>query len=400
MSRSCSDGVIEEFCLYCRETEIPSMFALWSGVFLCANALGRDCFIDQGHFVVYPNMYVILVAGSAKCRKSTAINLATDFLRRIDPPVKILSQKLTPEAMIGALSGIKVQDKTKIIDEAVGCFVNDELSTLIDRNTFASALIPILTKLYDCKDFEYETKARGTENVRNPCLSILGGSTIQWIKEAIPIHAIGGGFTSRIVFVFRASRERKIAWPTKSKENEKREEIIVRDLDAIRRMRGQFGVRNEAIELFKKEYDEFLDGAMASSPYLAGYAGRRHVTLLKTAMAFSASRSDDREITEVDMLKAVRSLEAVEGGMDVVMKSITAEPIGDISEQVMALVMCGGSISRARLIRETRHRISVKELDVILEALVGAELVEKGADGGAVVYKYRGKEQTNGNRKT
>jgi len=394
MPRSCPDGVIEEFCLYCRETEIPSMFALWSGIFLCSNALGRDCFIDQGHFVVYPNMYVILVAGSAKCRKSTAINLATDFLRKIEPPVKILSQKLTPEAMISALSGIKVQDKTKIIDEAVGTFVNDELSTLIDRNTFASSLIPILTKLYDCKDFEYETKARGAESVKNPCLSILGGSTIQWIKEAIPIHAIGGGFTSRIVFVFRASRERKIAWPTKSKENEKREEIITKDLNAIRSMRGQFGVSESAKELFINEYEAFLDGAMASSPYLGGYAGRRHVTLLKTAMAFSASRSSDREIVEEDMIKAIKSLTAVEGGMDVVMKSITAEPIGDISEQVMALVMCGGSISRAKLIRETKHRISVRELDVILEALVGAELVDKMSERGSVVYRYKGRTES------
>ena len=393
MPRHCSGGVIEEFCKYCEKTEVPSTFALWCGIFLASEALGRDCFIDQGYFVVYPNMYVILVAGSAKCRKSTAINLTTDFLRKIEPPIKILSQKLTPEAMISALSGIKIKDTTKIIDEAVGCFINDELSTLIDRNTFASALIPVLTKLYDCKDFEYETKARGAESIKNPCLSVLGGSTIQWIKEAIPVHSIGGGFTSRIVFVFRASRERKIAWPQKSDENAKREILIVKDLNEIRQMRGQFGVTREAIDMFTEEYEAFLDGPMSMNPYLAGYAGRRHVTLLKTAMAFAASRSSEREINDGDMLKALKSLRSVEGGMDIVMKSITMEPIGDISEQVMALIMCGGSITRAKLIREVRHRISIRELDVILEALIEAELVKKGAKNGSVVYIYERKER-------
>ncbi|MHA2068623.1 MAG: hypothetical protein ACXABY_30030, partial [Candidatus Thorarchaeota archaeon] len=226
MSRMCKSGIIEEVCKYCEETEIPSTFALWTSIFMVNEALGRDCFIDQGHFTVYPNMYVVLVAGSAKCRKSTSINIATKFLRQVVPEIKILSQKMTPEAMISALSGRKKED-SQIIEEAVGCFINDELSTLIDRGTFTSILIPVLTKLYDCEDFEYETKARGQERVKNPCLSIYGGSTVQWIKEAIPVHAIGGGFTSRIVFVYRASRERSIAWPTKSEINATREHKIV-----------------------------------------------------------------------------------------------------------------------------------------------------------------------------
>lgn len=388
MSRKCNPGIIEEICRYYQETEVPATFALWMAIFGVNECLGRDCSIDQGHFTVFPNMYIVIVAGSAKCRKSTAINVVTDFLRKVEPPIKILSQKMTPEAMISALSGTTLKDKTKLIEEAVGCFINDELSTLIDRGTFSSILIPVLTKLYDCKDFEYTTKMRGEEAVQNPCLSILGGSTIQWIKEAVPIHAIGGGFTSRIVFVYRADRDRKIAWPKRSQENVDREARIVHDLNEVARMRGVFGVTQEAIDLYTEEYDTFLEGTMSANPYLSGYAGRRHITLLKVAMAFSASRHSEREVTKQDIWKAIQALQNAEGGMDTVMRAITSEPTGEICEFIMTMIMTQGSIFRAKLVYDTRHRISHRELDVILEGLMQTGYVKRVLVDNKIAYKY------------
>lgn len=392
MPRKCSGGIIAEFCKRCEKTEVPSLFAFWTGVFGVAECLGRDCFIDQGHYTVYPNMYVVLVAGSAKCRKSTSIELIRDFIKQVEPPIKMLSQKLTPEAMISALSGKVVKDKTQMVEEAVGCFINDELSTLIDKNTFASSLIPILTKLYDCKDFEYETKARGAEAVRNPCLSILGGSTIQWIREAIPPHAIGGGFTSRVVFVYRTQRERSIPWPIKTQEDVDREKRIIHDMNEIRQMRGPFGVSEEAIEIYSKEYDEFLNGPLTASPHLGGYVGRRHVTLLKTAMALSAAIKDTREIDAQDMYSAIQAIRVVEKSMDTVMRAITSEPCGDICEHVMTLIMTNGTILRSRLIYETRHRLTVRDLDAILQGLLESGYVQRCRHEGSEAYKYERKD--------
>ena len=393
MSRQCNEGIIEECCRYYQETEVPSTFALWTAIFAVNECLGRNCHIDQGHFTVFPNIYIVLVAGSAKCRKSTAINIITDFLRKVEPHIKILSQKMTPEAMISALSGTSIKDKNKIIEEAVGCFINDELSTLIDRGTFSSILIPVLTKLYDCKDFEYETKMRGEEAVRNPCLSILGGSTIQWIKEAIPIHAIGGGFTSRIIFVYRADRDREIAWPVRNQENVDRAGRIVHDLTEVARMQGPFGVTQDAIALYTKEYSTYLSGSMPANPYLSGYAGRRHTTLLKVAMSFSASRHSKREVTKQDMWRAVQALKTAEGGMDTVMRAITSEPAGDICEWVMTMIMTSGSIFREKLVYDTRHRITHRELDVILEGLMQTGYVKRVKIDNKLAYKYENRKQ-------
>ena len=67
MARRLSDGIINAFCDYTKDTEIPTVFSMWAAMSTVSAALGRDCFIDRGPFVIYPNLYAVLVAGSAVC---------------------------------------------------------------------------------------------------------------------------------------------------------------------------------------------------------------------------------------------------------------------------------------------------------------------------------------------
>lgn len=369
------------------------MFALWSAIFAVNSCLKRDCFIDQGHFTVYPNLYVNLTAGSGVCRKSTAAYVMLDFLREVDPVINILSQRITPQELIGTLSKKAVKDKTILIDEAVGCFVADELSTLIDKSNEMKVLIPILTKLYDCKDFDYATRKHGKELVQNPCLSIFGGSTLEWIKEAFPTHAIGGGFTARFIFPYRDEKDRRIPWPVKSEENAERFKKIASDLNQIASMRGSMGVTKDAIELYSSEYLSFLDGDLAKDHLTSRYAARRHVHLLKISMAISASTRDTREITKEDMWKSIRIIQGSEARRGLIMRKIISEPIGDLCEQVMSLIMSDKEVRRGSLIYKMGHRISHKELDVILEGFEASRRVKKFAKGGEIWYKVVLKER-------
>jgi hypothetical protein len=393
MPRKCSSGIIQEICKFYEGTEVPDAFALWSAIFVVNACLKRDCFIDQGHFTVYPNLYINLTAGSGVCRKSTAAYIAVDMLREVNPEINILSQRITPQELIGTLAMKAVKDKTTLVDEAVGCFIADELSTLIDKSNEMKVLIPILTKLYDCKDFDYSTRKYGKELVKNPCLSILGGSTLEWIKEAFPAHAIGGGFTARFIFPYRESKDRRIAWPRRSVEDSERFKRIAHDLNQISGMRGSMGLDDETIALYSDEYNTFLDGELAQHSLTSRYAARRHIHLLKVSMALSASSRDTREITKEDMWKSIKIIQASEARRNSIMRKIISEPVGDICEHVMALIMGSKEVSRADLIYETRHRITHKELDVILEGLCASGHVKCGPKGGRKVYWYVQKNQ-------
>lgn len=391
--RKLRSGIIEAICKYTEDTEVPAIFSVWAGISTVSAAMGRDCFVDQGYFAIYPNLYVVLVAGSARCRKSTAVNIASDFIGKVTPKINLISQKVTPEGLIGMLSGlIGDEGATTVVPSAVGIAVVDELSTLIDKNAFKSGLIALLTNLYDSKDFEYLTRGRGRELVKNPCLSVLGASTIRWIKDTIPEIAVGGGFTSRIVFVYKDKREKLVAWPTMSEENKRRAEDIAHDLCEVAKLRGPIALDKEALNLYKEEYEHFYkDSPLMDDEGLAGYANRRHHILLKVAMIVSVSRTDSRLVTLDEMGMSIKLLRKAEKAMPFVLRTVMSEKVGDIFEHILRFLVSSGTVNRQRLIREFRHKMTSQELDIMIRTLEEEGIVEIRVDGKQITYTYTGK---------
>ena len=108
------DDFIDLYLDYTKGQESPRDFHFWTAVSLISGAVGRKIWLPRGHDMLYPNHYVILVAGSAMSRKSSAINIGVGLLRRatqnkIDSGLThgistILSGKMTPEALCRAIS--------------------------------------------------------------------------------------------------------------------------------------------------------------------------------------------------------------------------------------------------------------------------------------------------------
>ena len=108
---------LSSFVEYLEDTEVPEEFALWCGVAGVGCALGRNIFLDMSAFKVFPNEYIVLIAGSGRCRKSTAINAVTDLCWELDPLPNMISQKLTAEALIDAIR-VKSDETGKIKSSA------------------------------------------------------------------------------------------------------------------------------------------------------------------------------------------------------------------------------------------------------------------------------------------
>ena len=394
MTRRLKNGVLQAFIDYTKETEIPEKFALWTGISVISATLSRNVFVDMGHFTVYPNTYIVLVAGSARCRKSTSIGVASRFLGKIDDGVKLLSQKMTPEALISSLSGSGGDNKT-LVSSAEGILVVDELATLIDKNAFNSGLIPILTKLYDSEDFTYETRGRGVEHILNPCLSILGGSTLHWIKESIPKVAIGGGFTSRVIFVYKDKPDNLVAFPITTAGMKKIGDDVVNDLNELRKMKGRFQLSKDAIVVYEKEYKRFMSSSdLFDSENLSGYAGRRHVTLMKVVMAVAASFKNSLVIDDIDMKMAIEFMNMIEGDMPIILQQIQNEEVGNISDEVIRYIMNKREVYRSDLVRKMNYKITAGQLDVIINTLLefrdkaGNKILDIQKDGDRTKYVY------------
>lgn len=382
---------IRGFTELLQNTEVPEIFSVWSGIGAVSAALGRNVWIDQGVFTVYPNQFIVLVAGSGRCRKSTAVGMAEKLIRQLDPKPNIIAQKVTPEAMIQSLRVVHTDDPTALLRETCGGVVlADELSTFFNKRNYDAGLGPLLTSFWDCKDeFEYRTILRGVETIRNGFLTIIGGSTVEWIREAMPVEAIGGGVTSRFLFIYEDQPAPPVAFPKFTRAQKELQERLLRELQRIAMYHGEMTLEPSAERDFEKFYNDFyLNSPMFENKFLSGYASRRFVHLLKLSIVFCLMEHEGMTVRSHHLHAAQVILTAAEQKMAHVMNLISRTDSGDIVDEVGTVISSMGRISRRELIDQFAHRLSSKQFGEIMDTLQAAGRVQMVVDGINVMYQH------------
>lgn len=285
--------------LYLRYTlgqESPEAFHLWVGVSILAAALGRKVYIDRGYYKLYPNIFCILVAGSARCRKSTAINIGIRLLQGIET-TRVVAGKITPEKFLEELAnGVEVtpgkEGEAPQYKAPATLVHSSELSVLLTKQSYGEPLIHLLTDLFDCPDkWEYKTKHKGTSTLHQVFLSILAATTPDGVAKGIPESALHEGFASRVLFCYQADTPRRNPFPVLTAE-ELSMYIRLRDILRERaKLEGEVKLSQNAMEWFHEWYQEFM-ADVAPERRLEGMYGRKHDHLLRIGMVLAASRGD------------------------------------------------------------------------------------------------------------
>jgi len=373
-------------------TEVPERFAVWSGIASLLAALERRIYINQGIYTIYPNFYMVLVAASGQ-KKSTAINTAAKLLRKLNPAPNIVSQKITPEALVSALKVVG-NDSTKVMKESCGGIViADELATFLDRNSLEKGLGPMLTELYDCKAYEYQTKSRGIERLEDGYLSLLGGTTVELIKNCLPKDAIGGGFTSRTIFIYEEAQPAPVAWIDYDEELAQLEQELVNYLQRVMELEGPVEVSKPAKDFFIADYEaRHRVGEFRNDPLLRSYENRRHAHLLKVAMAIMVSEEPRRVLDPYHIMAAKTILEEAEAYMPRVVELIAATDTGMAGSLVMNYIdarLHGGSdfVMRRDIVRHFAHKFDSQEISKFLDTLIKADRIKIDTVGGQLVYR-------------
>ena len=68
---------------YTKESESPDNYHIWAGLSAIASVVRRNIWLDQGLYVLFPNMYVLFVGPPARTAKSTAMWLARQLVRQV-----------------------------------------------------------------------------------------------------------------------------------------------------------------------------------------------------------------------------------------------------------------------------------------------------------------------------
>ena len=341
MARALKDW-IDSYLDFVDNSEPPQMFKLWCAISLIASALERKCFLSWGTLTFYPNMYVVLVAPSGKARKGTAMGPALKMLEEIN--VKLAAEAITREALIRTLaeSADSTPGDDGTLDNHCSLTVwSPELTVFLGHQNFQ--LMSDLTDWYDCRSsWTYRTKNQGTDIIKGVWVNLLGATTPDLIRSALPMDAIGGGLTSRMIFVYEPRRGKIVPTPFLSNEDKALRVQLMNDLADIRMMKGMFKVTKDFVELWIDWYSAQEDNPPFKDNRFDGYIERRPNHVMKLAMICSASRTDSMVISDKDLTRAINILTETEKKMPFTFSGMGRSNASDIVASIMSEIASRG----------------------------------------------------------
>ena len=348
----------------------------------------RRVWIPQGIYNIYPNFFIILIAASGQ-KKSTPINLVDKLIRRVteDGP-NIVAQKVSPEALIGAIKVTENKNPKKLGAQSCGGIViADELATFLDRGALDRGLGPVLTKLFDCSPFEYETLKRGSEKIEGGYLSILGGTTVELLRSCLPRDAIGGGFTSRTIFVYEEKISAPVPWIDFDETTLAREQELVSYLQALTQLSGTIRVEPDARAFYEADYNHrYNNNEFRKNSTLSGYESRRAMHLFKVAIAMMLAEEPGLVLKASHMKGAKYILEEAEEHMPRVMELILASDTGAQGNQVFQYIKTLKQVTRSELVRHFNSRLDAVDISKIMDTLIQSGMVKVMTNGQKLIY--------------
>ena len=233
-------------------------------------------------------------------------------------------------------------------------------------------VITALTNWFDCEDpWRYMTKSRGLEEIQKVFVTLIGATTPELIQINLPQDAIGGGLTSRIIFVYSRPPTKPVPFPTNPFDDKKSVELMKEQMARMLVMTGPFTLSDEFISLYGPWYEKtFTSDICKHVKQLEPYLTRRSLHLRKIAMITSASRSDDMIMKAVDFKRALSLLEEAERYMSSTFAGYGRLDYARFIPQVMAIILEKKELYFSDILSRFSADLSRGELEDIVGSLV------------------------------
>lgn len=336
--------------------------------------------MQWGVETIYPNLYTVLVGPAAATRKSTALRLGESIFRELSLP--IIGQDNSPEAVIREIknSHMNFNDGPAVrAQSAVMCFSSELAVFLRKQDTEFQAY---LTDWYDSPGhWKRTTKHQGVDDVSGLCFNLLGAMAPDWIQHVFASESIGGGFTSRIVFVRETKKAKTVANPNKFLTDTELAKDLASDLERIQTMSGEYKFDKEAEAFYEAWYTKDDEGIQKGKfaiedPAFHTYCGRRGTLIKKVSMAIAASRHDQLVITLDDIQTALGHMQGVERNMAGLFAAVGRNPEASMGVQIQATIAQRGEIKRSTLLREHQRELTLDMLEHIEKTLEASKRIK------------------------
>jgi len=363
----------------------------------------RKCRIDWGTGITwFPNLYVILVGPSAT-GKGTAMGPGLQLLRDLGN-IKLSSNATSLQALIRRLKDSNVNDPDltsgKMQLHSSLTIFSKEFTVFLGYHN--RELMAALCDWYDCDDlWSYETISRKKEEVIGVWVNMIGGTTPDLIRSALPIDAIGGGLSSRIIYVFEKNKEKDVSQPMQSTAELELYEMLLTDLSKISLLSGSFRYTKGFLSAWDAWSRSCSKNPPFDDPKLDGYLGRRRAHTMKLAMIVSASHGQNEMIlTEDDLINAIALLKEAETNMPLVFRGVGKSSTADLIHRSIefferSTIPDVPVYQFANYFKDDMDKPMMERILATLEAMKYAKVVHKpGADAVIRILDFKRKEKS------
>lgn len=363
---------LDSYLEFVKESEAPFIFRKWVGITLISSCLQRKTWMSW-ETDIYPNLYVVLV-GPSGSRKGTAMWPGRKLLSEAGIITSV--ESTTREALIEVMMDINLSyedprfpNDPLAIHNSLTIF-SPELSVFLghDNLDFISAL----TDWFDCSDpWGYMTKARGREEISKVFVTLIGATTPELIQINLPQDAVGGGLTSRIIFIYSRAPTKPVPFPPNPFDNPEKMEVIKQQMYRMINMVGPFEVSQEYRDVYGPWYrSTFGDSIFQNCKQLEPYLTRRSLHLRKLSMICSASRSDEMVLRGEDFERSLGFLVEAERFMSSTFSGYGRLDYSQYIPQVLSMIVDKGEVFFSDILARFSSDLNRGELEDIVGSLV------------------------------
>lgn len=348
MARNFPDW-IPAYLEYTKGTEAPTQMHFWTAVSCIASCLRRKVWIDMKRFRWHPSFYIVFVAPPGIVSKTTTMDLGMDLVKQV-PGVKFGPDVVTWQALVTAFAAAQedFQHGEDWVPMSPLTLASGEFGNLL--NPQDRDMVNLFITLWDGRSsFEKVTKGSGTDIVSAPWINMVACTTPHWIADNMPAATVGGGFTSRCVFVYADKKENFVALPDEHSRPDHTEFAgrLAADLEHISvNLVGGYTIPEDARVWIRAWYEKLwtAEAPARSDEQLNGYLARKQTHMMKLALILAVSRGDEQVITLVDFMLADKMLEATEPNLDKVFSRIGRTEESLQAERFVAYVKRSGAV--------------------------------------------------------